>query len=135
MFAPTDASSPDEYIAELEEPRRSELMTLHELVQTLLPGEEPYLLSGMIAYGHYHYKGKSGREGDWAPVLLASRKQYISLYLSAAVDGQYVAEKYKSRLPKANIGRSCIRFRKLADVDLDVLKSAIKEGAEALRSE
>ena len=36
--------------------------------------------------------------------------------------GGYVAELNKDRLPKANIGKSCIRFKKLDDLDVDVLK-------------
>jgi hypothetical protein len=69
----------------------------------------------------------SGREGDWCHVALANRAQYISLYVTASNEGGYLAESYKPKLPKTSIGKSCIRIRKLADVDLDVLRSLLTE--------
>jgi hypothetical protein len=42
---------------------------------------------------------------------------------------QYLAERYKSELPKASIGKSCIRFKKTADIDLEILKEIIKKSA------
>ena len=125
MFAPTSATSPDEYIAMQPEPRRTELQQLHELILASTPYGEPFIMSGMIGYGLYRYKAKTRKEAEWAAILLAGRKAYISLYLSAMVGNQYLAESYKDKLPKADIGKSCIRIKKLADIDLDVLRSAI----------
>jgi hypothetical protein len=42
-------------------------------------------------------------------------------------DGQYVAEKYKDQLGKVNVGRSCIRFRKIEDINLSILEAVLKE--------
>ncbi|MGH2765587.1 MAG: hypothetical protein ACRDKA_06720 [Actinomycetota bacterium] len=43
-----------------------------------MPEFEPYLESGMIGYGRFHYRYPCGREGDWFRVGLASRKQASS---------------------------------------------------------
>ena len=43
----------------------------------------------------------------------------------------YVAEKYKAQLPKAKIGKSCVRFKKLADLDRKALEALIKETARS----
>jgi hypothetical protein len=67
-------------------------------------------------------------------VGVASNKRYISLYVMGADEDGYVAEKYRSKLPKADIGRSCIRFKKLDDVDTDALAEVIRHGARALDS-
>jgi uncharacterized protein YdhG (YjbR/CyaY superfamily) len=134
MSKPDDAKSPDEYIARLEEPRREQVATLHDLITKTVPNLEPHIQSGMIGYGSYHYTYKSGREGDWFVVGLASQKRYISLYVSATDGDEYVAEKYRSRLPKADIGKSCIRIKKLDNVDLDVLAEIIRDGARAVGS-
>ena len=40
---------------------------------------------------------------------------------------QYIAEKYREELGKVSVGKSCIRFRKLADVDLKTLKRVVRE--------
>lgn len=129
----TTVTTPEDYIDNLEEPRRSEIRQLHELIRSAAPQLEPHIASGMLAYGHYHYRYASGREGDWFPVGLASRKQYISLYITAAEPGQgYLAEAYRERLPKADIGKSCVRIKRLSDVDLAVLADLIRRGAKPL---
>ena len=120
MNKPTNAKSPQDYIAQIDEPRRSEIRQLHELIQQTVPQLKPWIGWGMLCYGKYHYKYASGREGDWSQLALASQKNYISLYVTP-----YLGEQYKSKLPKANIGKSCIRFKRLADVDLNVLKEII----------
>lgn len=127
MFKTTPAQTPEAYIALLEEPRRSEIQTLHNLIQKAVPSLKPHIMSGMIAYGTYHYKYASGREGDWSLILLASQKNYISLYICAAKDDEYLAEVHKNDFPKASIGKSCIRFKKLDDIDLKAVISICKE--------
>jgi hypothetical protein len=42
-------------------------------------------------------------------------------YVCSTKDGKYVAESSKHLLPQADIGRSCIRFKRIDDVDLDAL--------------
>jgi hypothetical protein len=128
MFQPTSAKTPEEYIGMLEEPRKTEVQKLFDFIKKVMPNEKPFIQSGMIGFKSFHYKSKSGREGDWPFIALASRKDYISLYVCAVSENMYVAEKYKNELPKADIGRSCIRFKKLEDLDLKVLEKIIKEG-------
>jgi hypothetical protein len=133
MFKPTDATTPEEYIAALDEPRRTEIQTLHDLIRREAPGLEPHIQSGMLAYGKYHYRYDSGREGDWFVISLASRKAYVSLYVTATDGKTYLAESYKSRLPKADIGKSCVRIKRISDVDLDVVADLVRQGAAAKR--
>jgi len=42
-------------------------------------------------------------------------------------DGAYLAERYVDRLPKASIGKSCVRFKRTSDIDLDVLRELVAE--------
>ncbi|QQS44216.1 DUF1801 domain-containing protein [Candidatus Roizmanbacteria bacterium] len=48
------------------------------------------------------------------------------------IDNKYLAEEYKAKLPKANIGKSCIRFRKIEDIDLAVLEELIQKARGSL---
>lgn len=121
MMQHTKAKTPGEYIAQLEEPRRSEIQQLHDLIITTVPSCTPTMEFGMLGYGRYHYKYASGREGDWFIIGLASQKHYISLYVSYSV-----ADQFRHQLPKADIGKACIRFKHLADVDLLVLREVVK---------
>ena len=81
----------------------------------------------MLGYGRFHYRYDSGREGDASLVALSSRKQYISLYVLCTDEGAYLAERYADRLPKASIGKSCVRFKRTDDLDLDVLRDLLAE--------
>jgi hypothetical protein len=133
MKGSSKAKTPREYIAALPEPRRSELTALDKLIRKTT-GLKPMMFSGMIGYGKFHYKYASGREGDWCSVALASQKNYISLYACMSTAEGYIAESYKSQLPKASIGKSCIRFKKFADVDTKTLIRLLKENHAAFKA-
>ena len=60
---------------------------------------------------------------------ITNNKQYISLYCCSADERGYVAERYRNRLPKANIGKSCVRFKRLTDLDEETLRELIRETA------
>jgi hypothetical protein len=125
-----DAATHEEYIQRLDEPRRGDVRALHELIRRTVPQLEPTMEFGMLGYGRYHYRYPSGREGDWVLVAVASNKNYISLYVTAATpDGGYLAEAYRDQLPKASIGRSCVRFKRLGDVDTDALERLLRDAA------
>ena len=123
----SNAKTPTEYINSLEEPRKTTIKKLHRLICKTVPNLKPHMKYGMLGYGTYHYKYASGREGDWMIIGLANQKNYISLYACLSDGKQYVAEKYKKNLPNSNIGKSCIRFRKLEDIDLTVITRILKE--------
>lgn len=127
MFKPSPHKTPKEYIDALEEPRKSHLKEMDTLIRKTVPGLKPFMLSGMIMYGPYHYVSSSGREGDWGVIALSSRAQYISLYICALDGKNYLAEQYKKQLPKADIGKSCIRFKKPEDIDMNVIKEMLKK--------
>ena len=83
----------------------------------------------MLGYGPFHYRYASGREGDTTLLGLASQKRYISPYVLCANGGRYLAESYAERLPKASVGKSCVRFARLSDVDPAVLAELVTEAA------
>ena len=129
MIKPAKAASPAEYIAQIEEPRRTAIKALHAMITKALPDLKPSIQYGMIGYGSYHYKYDSGREGDAPIVALASQKGYISVY-GCSAEGKFIDE-IKRALPKANLGKGCIRFKKFEDVDLKALEKVVKNAARA----
>ena len=80
----------------------------------------------MPGYGSFKYKNNKKEVLDWPIIALASQKNYISLYVCAIEGGEYIAEKYKGDLGKVNVGRSCIRFKKIEDLNLKTLEKVIK---------
>ncbi len=127
MFKPTDAKTVSEYLKMIDEPRKSEMKKIFDLIKKTIPTLKPCLLSGMIGFGKVKYTTKSGCSGDWFVVGLASQKNYISIYACIADGKQYLAEKYAKDLGKVSVGKSCIRFKKLEDLDLKVLVKLLKE--------
>ena len=127
MIASPDIRTPAQYFASLAEPRRSDVRALHEAICKAIPKHKPEMIGGFLGYGKYRYKYESGREGDTGVVMLASQKQYISLYLGCTGDGGYLAEKNKSRLGKVSVGKCCIRFKKLEHIDAEALRAVLRE--------
>ncbi|MCR6485885.1 DUF1801 domain-containing protein [Amycolatopsis sp. OK19-0408] len=120
----------EEYFAALAEPRQGELRALHALIREAAPDLAPTMVSGLPGYGHYRYRYASGREGEAATVSLASRKNGISLYVSCVAGDRYLPELFADRLPGASVGRSCVRFKRLSDVDIGVLRELLRAAAE-----
>jgi hypothetical protein len=129
MKGQLDVTTPTGYIAAVDDARRPDIAALDALIRTHAPELEPVIMSGMLGYGPFHYRYASGREGEACTLSLASNASYISLYCNAADDDGYVAERYVDRLPKASIGRSCVRFKKLADLDESALVALVEETA------
>ena len=133
MPTATAPTTPEEYIAQLDEPRRSQIQAIYDLVRQVAPDLEPWMVAGKIGFGKFHYKGKSKAcEGEWFKLGLASNKNTIMFATCATgEDGKHLAEAYGDKLPKAQIGRSCINFRKFEDADLDVLREIARKTANA----
>lgn len=131
MFKPTNAKSVSEYIKALPKERKEPILFLHKFIQATAPKFKPYFSYNMLGYGKFKYKNYKKEIIDWPIVALASQKNYISVYVCAIDNGKYVAEKYKSKLGKVSVGKSCIRFKKIEDVNLSVLKEVLKKAAKA----
>ncbi len=137
MFKPVGAKSDDEYIAQLNDERREIVETLDKLIKDTVPSLERWFAYNMIGYGKFKYLDYKKQENDWPVVALASQKQHVSLYVCAIDEtkSQYLAEKYESELyadgVKPNIGRSCIRFKKLDDLNLEAVKKLLKEAEKS----
>jgi Domain of unknown function (DU1801) len=127
----TTVTTPEEYLASLDEAQRTEIEDLHRFIRKTVPKLEPYIEAGILAYGRYHYRYASGREGDWCLVALAARKLGISLYLTATDERGYLAETWAPRLGKVDVGKSCIRARHAADIDRRELGKLLRAAASS----
>src|SRR5690625_808032 len=84
----------------------------------------------IIGFGSYHYKHKSGHEGDAPLVGFSPRKAKISLYLAT---GDPDREAQLKDFGKHTTGKACVYINKTADIDLDVLKKMIHQSIAFLR--
>jgi Domain of unknown function (DU1801) len=116
--------------------REAELRRVDELVMAAAPGIDRQLVpvgSGrMLGYGLMPYRPRSAKETTmWPLISLAAQKRHLSLYVSAVVDGQYLAEARAARLGKVSCGKSCIRFSSLDAVDRNELSTLVRDAVAA----
>lgn len=130
MFKPVKAKSVSEYLASVPKERKETIQFLHDFIQKSTPSLKPHFAYNMLGYGSFKYKNYKKEVIDWPTVALANQKNYISIYVCAVEDGEYMAEKYKSSLGKVSVGKSCIRFKKLEDLNLPELKTLIQKAAK-----
>ena len=77
----------------------------------------------MIGFGSYHYKYASGHEGDAMLIGFSPRKAEFSLYVSATGNDN---KKLLEKLGKYKMGKACIYFKKLSDLNIDILEQLSK---------
>lgn len=126
MFKPVKAKTVKEYFDALPPDRRKIMDFMHDFILKTVPSLKPHFAYNMPGYGSFPYKNYKKEDITWPTVSLASQKNYISLYVCAVQNGEYVAEKYKKELGKVDVGRSCIRFKKVEDLNLDTLKKILQ---------
>lgn len=113
-------ASVEEFIARVEHPvRRSDALTLVDMLRAV-SGHEPRMFGPtIIGFGDHHYRHATGREGDTPRIAFSPRKTNLVLYgFSSAPE----ADDLLAKLGKYKEGKSCMYVNKLVDVDLDVLR-------------
>ena len=129
------STSPDEYMAALPEEIRGDMTLLDARISAALPGHRRSLWEGVfwggseqsiIGYGDYSYVRSDKKPVEWFVVGLARQKNYYSVYVNATDGRRYLTEAYAGRLGKVKMGKSSISFRRLADVEIEVLMELVE---------
>lgn len=84
----------------------------------------------IIGFGKYHYKYKTGHEGEAAIVGFSPRKAKISLYLTL---DQKEKDDLLTVFGKHTKGKSCVYINKMADIDIEILKKLIKQSVTYIK--
>lgn len=126
MFKPVKAKSVKEYFEMLPEQRRKPMEFMDNFIKKTAPKLKSVFAYNMLGYGSFKYKNYKKEIIDWPVISLASQKNYMSLYICSIDNGKYLAEKYKNELGKVSVGKSCVRFKKIDDLNLQTLKKVIK---------
>ena len=127
----SSAANVDEYLAELPDDRRGAIIAVRQVILDHLPdGYEEAMNWGMIVYQIPLEVCPDTYNGQ--PLVcaaLASQKRYMSVYLAAVYSSEETRREfeaaYKASGKRFDCGRSCVRFRKLDDLPLDVLGNAV----------
>ncbi len=132
----------EEHISGHKEPKRSDLLQLHDIILRMNPSAKLWFLDGKngegkvvsnpnIGYGSYSIKYADGSTKEFYRVGLSANSTGISVYIMGIEDKKYLAETFGKQLGKASVTGYCIRFKKLSDINVNVLESAIRFGFEA----
>ena len=106
------------------EQKRQDSYELLKIMQDITGFEPKMWGPSIIGFGSYHYKYESGHEGKAALVGFSPRKAEFSLY---AFTGLKEHEHLLKNLGKFRVGKVCIYFKKLSDINQNELKKLIKE--------
>jgi len=126
MFAKNEAKSVEEYLLMVPDNQKQNIDFLHDFIQKAVPNLKPYFASNMIGYGSFYYLDSKKQKRDWPIIALANQKNYISIYVCAIVEDKSAVEEYKKELGKLSKGISCIRFKKIEEINLETLEIVLK---------
>jgi uncharacterized protein YdhG (YjbR/CyaY superfamily) len=130
MFKPVDAKTSAEYMAKLPDERKEILEKIDALIKKVAPKLKQNYIYNMPGYGTFEYTNYKKETLQWPVISIASQKNYVSIYVCSIDGNEYVAEKFKEKLGKVNVGKSCIRFKKLEDINMKTLEEVIKIAAK-----
>ncbi|WP_289661874.1 DUF1801 domain-containing protein [Flavobacterium panacagri] len=104
------------------EVKRNDAFELLKIIQEITGFEPKMWGPSIIGFGSYHYKYDSGHEGDAPLAGFSPRKTAMTVYF-------YLPEKEREellpKLGKHTSSKACIYIKKLADIDMEILKKII----------
>lgn len=130
------------YIATQPQPKRSDMLQLHQFILRVLPGCKLWFLDGKnsdnkvvsnpnIGYGAYTINYADGKTREFYQIGMSANTTGISVYIMGIKDKAYLAQTYGKALGKASVSGYCIKFKALKDINTNVLEEAIRYGVEA----
>jgi hypothetical protein len=129
------------YISTQSEPKRIEMQEMHRIILALMPACKLWFLDGKdekgktvsnpnIGYGSQTIKYANGKSREFYQIGMSANSTGISIYVMGISDKNYLAQAFGKELGNASVTGYCIKFRKLVDIRIDVLKKAIRYGIE-----
>ena len=107
-----------------------------------MPGAQLWFLDGKdetgkvvtnpnIGFGGYTMRYADGATRPFYQVGLSANTSGVSVFVMGIKDRKHLPAAYGDRIGKATVTGYCIRFKRLADIDLTVLEAAIRDGLAA----
>lgn len=130
------------YLASQPEAKQADMRALHGRILSIMPATKLWFLDGRneagkmvtnpnIGYGALTMNYADGSSREFYQIGFSGNTSGISLYIMGLDDKTYLARTYGDRLGKASVTGYCIKFKRLADIDMAVLEEAIAYGAQS----
>jgi len=127
------------YIDSQPEPKRGEMLALHEQILRVSPGCKLWFLDGKddagkvisnpnIGYGRQTIKYAGGKTREFYRIGVSANTTGISIYIIGMEDKKYLADTYGKRLGAASVSGYCVKFKTLKAVDPDTLEEMLRFG-------
>lgn len=118
----------EHFLETLDAKRQEEADALIELMEDI-SGKPPIMWgTSIVGFDPFHYKSKSGQEGDWPRIGFSPRKGKISLYITFDAEGYLpLIEELGG---KNSIGKGCFYIHKFEQVDTKKLHTLIERAYE-----
>ncbi|MBN8665918.1 MAG: DUF1801 domain-containing protein [Chitinophagales bacterium] len=124
------------YLESHSEPKGSDLLLLHSLILKERPKCKLWFLDGKdskgkivsnpnIGYGSYTITYADGSTKEFFQIGLSANTTGISVYIMGLEDKTYLPKTYAKKIGKATVTGYCIKFRKVEDIDLGVLREVV----------
>lgn len=128
---PTEASVKTFLKSVEDKQKREDSLALLDIMKKATGEEATMWGPGIVGFGRYHYKYESGREGSWFLTGFSPRKRNMSVYI---MPGFEQFDELTGKLGKFSTGKSCLYFKKLSDIDREVLSRLISESVAYMRN-
>lgn len=112
--------------------RREDCLAVIDLMRDVTKEEPEMWGASIVGFGRYRYKYQSGREGEWMITGFSPRKGDLTLYI---MGGFEELPDLMKRLGKHKSGKGCLYIKKLADVDLKVLRELVEKSVKKMANE
>ncbi|KJK45043.1 hypothetical protein UK23_27565 [Lentzea aerocolonigenes] len=128
-MAKSDASTVEEYLAELPDERRAEVSAVRDVILANLPdGYVEQMDWGLITYAvPLEVSGPTYNKKPLMYAALAAQKNYYAVYLTTVMEE--FEESFRTRWAatgkKLDMGKACVRFKRSADLALDVIADEV----------
>ena len=111
--------------------RREDCLAVVDIMRAVTKEEPKMWGSSIVGFGRYRYKYESGREGEWMITGFSPRKGDLTLYI---MPGFEPFSDLMKRLGKYKTGKSCLYVKKLADVNVKVLKELVTKSVKKMEA-
>lgn len=127
---PSTASIDDYLASRATEEQRADCKVLMAMLKRVTKQEPRMWGPSIVGFGSYAYKYESGRTGESCVTGLAVRGKELVLYLVAESPEQH---ELLTRLGKHKMGKACLYFKRLADLDAEVLEAVVSGSVAEVR--
>ena len=126
-----------EYIKSQPEPKQSEMQELDNLILKMMPNCKQWYFDGKnedgkqvahptIGYGNYTITYKDGSTREFFRIGLLASPTGLAVHIMGIEDKKFLTNTYGKTIGKAKVGSYGITFKSIKDINLEILKEAIR---------